>query len=81
MVAKHMRRVNYVYAEERGVSVRVEISFRHTEHRIIIVIRHSIRALCPHASDPRRTGTTTADLVHLASDRFKLVSAIWSSSQ
>lgn len=35
---------------KESVSVRVEISCRHTEHRIIIVIRHSIRALCPHAS-------------------------------
>lgn len=50
MVAKDMRRVNDVYAEERGVSVRVEISCRNTEHRIIIVIRHSLCALCPHAS-------------------------------
>lgn len=50
MVAKHMGRVNNVYSEERGVSVRVEISCRHTEHRIITVIRNSLRALCPHAS-------------------------------
>lgn len=53
--AKHMRRVNNVYTEERGVSVRVDISCRHTEHRIvmvyILVITNTLRSLwSPHPS-------------------------------